>query len=297
MNIYENIVKQCNIIVFIINSEGIIVDTNVYTMALLDRYDISGQSFYSFFDDMSALKIKSCLMSEYFESMEVNLLMSNKDMKLVTMIFNKINNYTIALGVSKVQKTENLSRQLQEINSRMVILENKDTLNSNGLSNEHDKRMWQLNNIDPLTGLYNRNFFDSIFESHYNNVLQSGENIGIICLNIKDIGSIINEYGQQKANSIMAGFSQIILTSIRSTDYAIKYNNNFLVVVTNTNREVLKKVSQRISSGAYENLSVSLDIGIACTIDSKVLDKWDLIKEAYDNIDDLPMITGKLDKF
>lgn len=282
MDIYESMIKKCSMINFVVDSSGAVVDTNMYTMMLLDTYDITGLDFYSFFDDSSAAIIRSGVISENHDPVAVNLISASGVSKPALIVINRVGGYTAVFGI--LRKTSAQDSVCQNSDSDSLI--KKVDLNATAADSDEDTRMWQLDNIDSLTGLYNRNFFNNIYEGQYLRAIDSNWNLGIMIIRIDSLSEIRKKYGSGKRDRLLVGLSQIILGSIRSTDYAVRYKDeDILILLNNPKERGLKIISERIRTGAQDRLGITISIGCMgskCMDDSK---KNELITGAIKALD------------
>jgi diguanylate cyclase (GGDEF) domain len=279
MDIYESMVKKCNIISFVVDSSYTVIDTNMYTMTLLESYDVTGKDFFSFFDDSSIFKIKSCLISEYFDPMPVNLISSSGSTKPATIIINRVGSYIAVFGICRIRNIENLSRHLEEIN-KQAELQSSAVMSTYDINGDNDKRMWQLNNIDSLTGLYNKKFFNSIYGGQYTRAIEGNWNMGVMMVSIDGFDEINEKYGTGKGDRLLVGLSQIILGSIRSTDYAVRYSaSEILILLNNPRDKAINIIAERVRDNAEKKLGITISIG--CTsLASGIKSKEELVTTA-----------------
>lgn len=258
MDIYESMIKKCSMINFVVDPSGAVVDTNMYTMMLLDTYDITGRDFYSFFDDSSAVSIRSIIMSGNLDPVAVNLISANGASRPALIVTNRVGGYIAVFGIlRKINVQANTSRSMDS-----AALPEKGNISGTAVLSDEDTRMWQLDNIDSLTGLYNRNFFNNIFEGQYLRAIESNWNIGIMVIRIDNINEIRKNYGFGKRDRLLVGLSQIILGSIRSTDYAVRYEDeDILILLNNPKDRGLMIISERIRTSAQDRLGITISIG------------------------------------
>lgn len=258
MDIYESMIKKCSMINFVVDSSGAVVDTNMYTMMLLDTYDITGRDFYSFFDDSGSVTIRSIITSGNHDPVVVNLISANGVSRPVLIVANKVGSYVAVFGILRKANT-------QHGESRSAVstaITEKRNISVTAAGRDEDTRMWQLDNIDSLTGLYNRNFFNNIFEGQYLRAVESNWNIGVIVIRIDNLNEIRKNYGIGKRDRLLVGLSQIILGSIRSTDYAVRYEDeDILILLNNPKEKGLAIISERIRASAQDRLGVTISIG------------------------------------
>lgn len=277
MDIYREMVKQSNVIFFYITAEGIITDSNSYTMELLKMPYIEGANFYSFLDDTSSYRIKGSMYS-LRDTIEVNLMALDGALIKADIIINSQDGSIFILGMPGIQEETDGSLPGQPSGECIKI---KNVIYSSS-EEENDKREWQVSNIDPLTGLFNKEFFKRVFERQLKTAEQVGENVGIVLIDIDDFGLINSKYGRLKGDSILTGFSQVIYSYIRSTDFAVRYDSDcFLLLLSNIKSKMLPLVADRVRENVQKRLGVSISAGCTCTESAKTMEAEELIKITF----------------
>lgn len=280
MDIYREMVKQGNIIFFYITSDGIITDSNQYTVELLKMPYIKGTNLYSFLDENSSFMIKANLSSGLKDAADINLLALDGAVITANITLDSQDGSIFIFGMPKVLENREVLKHRQSSGESVIIRNVID--NDSSIEENNDKREWQVNNIDPLTGLFNRNFFKKVFERHLKTAEQVRENVGIVLMDIDDFGLINSKYGRLRGDSILSGFSQVIYSYIRSTDFAVRYEGDcFLLLLTNIKNKMLPLVAERVRENVQKKLGVSISAGCTCTDSAKTMDGEELIKIAF----------------
>lgn len=280
MDIYRAMVEQCDIIFFCISADGIIISSNQYTMELLKMPYIKGTNLYSFFDEGSSLRIKANLSSNLKDTIDVNLLSLDGAVIKANISINSKDGSIFIFGMPKVWGNGDAFKHRQSSGEGIIIKSTAGSMSSTEESN--DKREWQVNNIDPLTGLFNKDFFKRVFERHLKTAEQVRENVGIVLIDIDDFGLINTRYGRLRGDSILSGFSQVIYSYIRSTDFAVRYEGDcFLLLLINIKSKVLSLIAERIRENVQKKLGVSISAGCTCTDSAKTMVGEELIKIAF----------------
>ncbi|MBU1198756.1 MAG: GGDEF domain-containing protein [Nanoarchaeota archaeon] len=98
---------------------------------------------------------------------------------------------------------------------------------------------------DPLTGLYNRQFYTN----NIADILQENKLGGVLFLDINDFKYLNDNFGHKQGDKILQDLSKIIQSSIKGTDYAIRWGGEELIVIlSNANEDTGKAVIGRINS-------------------------------------------------
>jgi len=116
--------------------------------------------------------------------------------------------------------------------------------------------------IDPLTKIYNRLFLEKKLE----NIFHIYETKAIAMLDIDFFKKINDTYGHQIGDEILRHFANIIKSSIRKSDYIIRYGGEeFLLFLPDVIKEEAKLVLYKIKKNLkpYKNINFTFSAGIA----------------------------------
>ena len=112
---------------------------------------------------------------------------------------------------------------------------------------------------DPLSGVYNKKYFDVIIEEYKD----FNKPLGFIFIEIKDLPIFEGLYGVDMVNEIIKTYAEYIKNSVRNIDFVFRWDNQFRIIIFN-NLEVTAKVFERIKN-RLENLKIN-DIKIPFNI-------------------------------
>ena len=115
---------------------------------------------------------------------------------------------------------------------------------------------------DDLTGLYNRRFFEFILDKY--NIEDKDIEKGIIFIDLDDFKPINDKYGHHIGDKVLQAVAKKIENSIRDIDYSFRIGGDEFVVLIFSNKEVLKRVANRV----FENINnINIDgIKVGCSI-------------------------------
>lgn len=155
---------------------------------------------------------------------------------------------------------------------------------------ELEKQLIDLSYKDQLTNLYNRRYFEEKLEKIDN---LSNLPISIIMADINGLKLINDSFGHDAGDQLIKSVGNTILKGCRSEDIVFRISGDeFIIVLTNTEKEIAKKVVERIKNinrdTKLENkelkdleLSVSFGIGVK---DNVNMDINDAVKEAEESM-------------
>jgi len=132
-----------------------------------------------------------------------------------------------------------------------------------------------LVNIDPLTGLYNRRYFNEISKTLYNISKRNKETLSALMIDIDRFKLINDTYGHMVGDRVLIRLAKEIMYSLRSSDVGVRFGGEeFIVLLPSTDLEgasqIAKKVKENIQKSAIivddsqENIvKVTVSIGVA----------------------------------
>ncbi len=148
-----------------------------------------------------------------------------------------------------------------------------------------EERMRYLSHHDSLTGLYNRNFFETEMD-RYND--QRSYPITIIIADVDGLKLINDSMGHKKGDELIKNAAKILKNSLRSSDILARMGvDEFAILLPHTDWMTAKKIKNRILLKLEEHnkdhpeLPVHLSIGVATAEDERI-DLESLYRQADD---------------
>ncbi|MBI1311319.1 HDOD domain-containing protein [bacterium] len=100
---------------------------------------------------------------------------------------------------------------------------------------------------DPLTGLYNRRFFDEALEHEVNRAARNGSVLGILFLDVDHFKRLNDSQGHQFGDTVLMRIGEILPNCIRTSDIAARYGGEeFVILAIDTSEAGLKTLAERI---------------------------------------------------
>lgn len=128
--------------------------------------------------------------------------------------------------------------------------------------------------IDPLTNLYNRRYYQEIIEREFARAKRYGSELSIAMFDIDNFKKINDTYGHQFGDEVLKKVSEIILSSLRNTDFAFRYGGEeILAVLTNSSSDQafipIERIREKIENCQLEYdgnpVKVTISAGISST--------------------------------
>jgi diguanylate cyclase (GGDEF)-like protein/putative nucleotidyltransferase with HDIG domain len=124
---------------------------------------------------------------------------------------------------------------------------------------------------DLLTGAYNRNFVSSEVETELKRRTDQGLSVGCLFLDIDKFKGLNDTHGHELGDRALAKVSEILHSSVRSSDFVIRYGGDeFLVLLMDSNMseakvgKIASRICRRISKArlaSKERVRISSSVG------------------------------------
>ena len=171
-------------------------------------------------------------------------------------------------------------RELSESIGKRVALQAAlvDVLASAGLLRlpilmEYEElRKLQINaTTDPLTGLYNRRFFDDYFEKELNRSIRYTHKLALVVFDLHRFKEVNDRFGHPQGDALLQMAAATLRKSLRTSDYAFRIGGDeFALLLPQSDTEQAATLSRRLRTafaGSIEPLhlgiSLALDYGLA----------------------------------
>jgi two-component system, cell cycle response regulator len=150
-------------------------------------------------------------------------------------------------------------------------------------------RVESLAIMDPLTGLYNRRRFETIFSSEFKRAARYQLPLSLLMIDIDHFKNVNDTYGHQEGDTVLRELAQVVQSTIREVDTPARWGGEeFVVLSPNTTREnglrAAERVRKAVANHAFTGIGVkkiTVSIGVA-GIPAPDLDSRDKLIHAAD---------------
>ena len=152
----------------------------------------------------------------------------------------------------------------------------------------YQKKLVRLNQVDALTGVYNRNFMENQLQKEFERCLRFKHKLSLLMIDIDLFKNINDTYGHQCGDFALKTISQRIADNIRSTDFLIRYGGDeFCCILTETSSEaafnVAEQLRQAICTEPFTfketDFKATISLGVA-SLDVNDVDIENLLRKA-----------------
>jgi diguanylate cyclase len=108
--------------------------------------------------------------------------------------------------------------------------------------------MLELNTgMDTLTRLLNRRYLETILRRQTDISMKQGFPYSILILDLDHFKQVNDTYGHEIGDAVLKQFSELLLLSVRSSDFIFRYGGEeFLIVLSNVDRQKAGNIAEKI---------------------------------------------------
>ncbi len=198
--------------------------------------------------------------------------------------FNNQNKGTLSIFVDSEESFQSVSAQATSV--RMICKVVSSALNNI----EMYEKVEELSNVDGLTGLYNRRYFQIAIERMVMESSRTDTPLSIVMLDIDHFKKINDTYGHKAGDDVIRFLSRTLKNNTRKVDIAARYGGEeFVLLLHNTNANGAAKLAEKIrilikdasinADGTQLNITSSFGVS---TYPSIVMSAEQLLKSADD---------------
>jgi diguanylate cyclase (GGDEF)-like protein len=172
------------------------------------------------------------------------------------------------------QKTvERLVRLNEELENRVI---------------ERTRQLEELASKDPLTGIFNRRYFNDMLEHHFSSAKRYNQDLACLMVDLDDFKKVNDEYGHHVGDDLLKLAAETITDELRSADVCARYGGDeFVVLLPQTDVDHASALGFRILEKLENNLTTQLprirsaiSVGITSLSSIKAENAEDIVREA-----------------
>ncbi len=173
-------------------------------------------------------------------------------------------------------------------NGHALVARVQSHLIRKGVTDERKK----ISITDPLTGIYNRRHFDTIFEHFYSRAFSEGKSISFFMADIDNFKKYNDNYGHQKGDVALQAVAKTMEDELsRTDDYLFRLGGEeFAILLYDAPKDFLALLSDNIHKALTElNIEheynddygkLSISMGVTTTMCREEISKFDIYNSA-----------------
>jgi diguanylate cyclase (GGDEF)-like protein len=151
-----------------------------------------------------------------------------------------------------------------------------------------DVELERLAITDPLTGLYNRRFFQSRLGVEIERAKRYGRVLSLVMLDVDNFKEINDRRGHQFGDHVLAEVGKILTGNVRAIDIVCRYGGEeFAVLLPETPLEKAGRAAEKLRTCLKERfqkgrdpVALTVSLGVASYPSPRVADENDLVRRA-----------------
>ena len=109
--------------------------------------------------------------------------------------------------------------------------------------------------MDTLTRLFNRRYLDTILRRQTEISMRQGLPYTLLMLDLDHFKEVNDTYGHESGDAILKQFAELLLMSVRSSDFIFRYGGEeFLIVLSNVERQEALNIAEKIRQKCEKHL-------------------------------------------
>src|ERR1700682_8982 len=168
----------------------------------------------------------------------------------------------------KRELSENAGKNVALQVALVDVLASANLLRLPILMEYEDLRKLQINaTTDPLTGLYNRRFFDDYFEKELNRSIRYSHRLALVVFDLQRFKQVNDLYGHPQGDVVLQMVATTLRKSMRTSDYAFRLGGDeFALLLPQSDTEQAATLSRRLRA-AYAATIEPLRLGFPLALD------------------------------
>ena len=136
--------------------------------------------------------------------------------------------------------------------------------------NERDKKLWQLANHDPLTGLINRHRFSELLDQEIEATKHGAKTSALLFIDLDQFKYVNDMFGHAAGDRLLTHVAKQLRANVRKNDVVSRFGGDeFIVLISDVGKkdikgicEALLRISDHRFEGSADSFSIRCSIGI-----------------------------------
>lgn len=230
---------------------------NIIIITNGDKLLKANEAFFNFFNKYNSLNDflqKHDCVCEYFEQEENENFITDKKDEWVLDVFNKEQPITKISYYGNTKYFALNAKRIYEDNTTHYMVTLSEITDMYNLKKEYK----QLSIVDPLTGLYNRRFFNTVFTKEVNRAMRLKTSLTFLILDVDFFKAYNDNYGHDMGDVLLKKLAvKLQETSKRSTEFVFRLGGEeFCIMCSGLTKEKAKEHVNGILD-AVEGMQIS----------------------------------------
>ncbi len=144
----------------------------------------------------------------------------------------------------------------------------------------------QKANYDMLTNIYNRNYFDSIIDKKFHQMLTLKQDLSLIMFDVDYFKKINDQYGHDVGDKALIFLVQIVKKMIRKNDILVRWGGEEFILLLEADLSMVKDIANKLKNNIELETSKLKDIpSLTCSFGVVYMGNFNSFEKAYKAVD------------
>ncbi len=151
-----------------------------------------------------------------------------------------------------------------------------------------ERRLHVMATRDPLTGLANRQHFQSLAEHELTRSRRSGEPVALVMADVDSFKRINDQHGHGAGDTVLGHIGELLMRTVREQDIVARWGGEeFLMLLPNTDAAGARMVAERLrrTVGSFETAYAGLGIASTLSFGTTTLQPDESLSDALRRVD------------
>ncbi len=144
---------------------------------------------------------------------------------------------------------------------------------------------------DELTGLYNRNYYETNIDKIVQDAITKKEKVGLYIFDLDGLKYVNDNFGHRKGDKILKNFSNLLSSSVRDYDIVIRLGGDeFAIITRKATPQTEQKIKERLENklkfyNKHSNKDINCDVSCSKGYTEVDLSKKNAFESAFEIAD------------
>ena len=151
---------------------------------------------------------------------------------------------------------------------------------------EENQELESKANIDKLTGIYNRHYFESIIHEKMKNSRLKNGFLSLIMIDIDYFKKINDQYGHDVGDKALGELVKIVQEAVRSDDVFVRWGGEEFMILIEKDLPQAEMVAHNIRKRVAQETSQTDEVpSFTCSFGVVDVSRFDSFQKAYESVD------------
>lgn len=142
--------------------------------------------------------------------------------------------------------------------------------------NERDKRLWNMANHDPLTGLINRHRFEELFKEELEEIAKNRTTSALLFLDLDQFKYVNDTVGHAAGDRLLKDVASRLENIVGDSGVVSRFGGDeFLILISDIDRDDVESICQKFVQNLREHIFFENDesFAVSCSVGATIVDE------------------------